>query len=133
MNPQDFPQPSRAARVTVVIKALNEEARIGLAIESALRAVQHLGGEVVLADSCSTDRTVEIASAYPIRIVQLAHPSDRCCGAGLSIPRPSAELHRVGCGEGPRTDPGRRQRRPGTARLYAGRRLLGLPVRVRVR
>lgn len=85
MNPQDFPQPSRAARVTVVIKALNEEARIGLAIESSLRAVQHLGGEVVLADSCSTDRTVEIASAYPIRIVQLAHASDRCCGAGPQL------------------------------------------------
>lgn len=76
---------TRPARVTVVIKALNEEARIGLAVESALRAVQHIGGEVVLADSCSTDRTVEIAAQYPIRIVQLAHPTERCCGAGPQL------------------------------------------------
>lgn len=35
---------------------------------------------MVLADCCSSDRTVELARAYPIRIVQLAHPQERCCG-----------------------------------------------------
>ncbi|MEJ7931944.1 glycosyltransferase [Ramlibacter sp. AN1015] len=84
MTPPTMTQ-ARPARVTVVIKALNEEGRIALAIESALRAVQALGGEVVLADSCSSDRTVEIASAYPIRVVQLAHASERCCGAGPQL------------------------------------------------
>ncbi|MBL0421011.1 glycosyltransferase [Ramlibacter sp. AW1] len=86
MNPADSsnvrPGP---ARITVIIKALNEEARIALAIESSLRAVQGIGGEVVLADSCSTDRTVEIALRYPIRIVQLAHPQERCCGVGPQL------------------------------------------------
>ncbi|HSW20073.1 MAG TPA: glycosyltransferase [Ramlibacter sp.] len=71
--------------VSIVIKALNEEARIGAAIESALTAVAPLGGEVVLADSCSSDRTVEIASTYPIRIVQLADPAERCCGVGPQL------------------------------------------------
>ncbi|TFZ00003.1 glycosyltransferase family 2 protein [Ramlibacter rhizophilus] len=84
MTTRELPH-TRPARLTVVIKALNEEGRIALAIESALRAVQHIGGEVVLADSCSTDRTVEIAAAYPIRIVQLAHPDERCCGAGPQL------------------------------------------------
>lgn len=68
--------------VSVVIKALNEERRIEAAVQSALAAVAEVGGEVILADSCSTDRTVEIASRYPITIVQLANAAERCCGAG---------------------------------------------------
>lgn len=71
--------------VTIVIKALNEEANIGAAIESSLAAVAKLGGEVVLADSCSTDRTVELASRYPVRVVQFANAAERCCGAGPQL------------------------------------------------
>jgi glycosyltransferase involved in cell wall biosynthesis len=71
--------------VSVVIKALNEESGIVATIESALRAVSKVGGEVVLADSCSTDRTVELAMKYPIRIVQLTNPSERCCGVGPQL------------------------------------------------
>jgi glycosyltransferase involved in cell wall biosynthesis len=72
-------------RVSIIIKALNEEKRIVEAVESALAAVQPLGGEVVLADSYSTDRTVTLASAYPIRIVQLANAAERCCGIGPQL------------------------------------------------
>ncbi|MBH2020584.1 glycosyltransferase family 2 protein [Polaromonas sp.] len=83
MNP---PEPAAApCRVSIVIKALNEEKRITAAIESALAAVQAVGGEVVLADSCSTDRTVALALDYPIRIVQLARADERCCGAGPQL------------------------------------------------
>ena len=71
--------------VSVVIKALNEESGIEATIESALRAVSKVGGEVVLADSCSTDRTIELAMKYPVRIVQLANPSERCCGIGPQL------------------------------------------------
>lgn len=71
--------------VSIVIKALNEEKRIVAAVESALAAVERVGGEVVLADSCSSDRTVALASAYPIRIVQLARPNERCCGVGPQL------------------------------------------------
>ena len=91
MTPGAAPRPragatAAACRVSVVIKALNEEAHIAAAIESALAAVAEAGGgEVVLADSCSSDRTVEIASAYPVRIVQLAHARERCCGAGPQL------------------------------------------------
>lgn len=72
-------------RVTVIIKALNEEDNICAAIESSLQAVAEVGGEVVLADSLSTDRTVELASRYPIRIVQLANAGERCCGVGPQL------------------------------------------------
>lgn len=72
-------------RVSIIIKALNEEQRICDTIESALRAVAAVGGEVILADSCSTDRTVELARSYPIQIVQLAYSDDRCCGVGPQL------------------------------------------------
>jgi GT2 family glycosyltransferase len=72
-------------RVSVIIKSLNEEGRIEAAITSALAAVSVVGGEVVLADSCSTDGTVALASNHPIRIVQLAHSDERCCGVGPQL------------------------------------------------
>jgi GT2 family glycosyltransferase len=72
-------------QVSVIIKALNEEANICAAVESALAAVAEVGGEVILADSHSSDRTVELASRYPIRVVQLANAGERCCGAGPQL------------------------------------------------
>lgn len=73
-------------KVTIGIKALNEEAHIGPTLTSAFDALQGLSGEVVLADSGSQDRTLEIAGAYPaLRIVQLADWSQRCCGAGAQL------------------------------------------------
>jgi GT2 family glycosyltransferase len=72
-------------RVSVVIKALNEEPNIAAAIESCLAALEDVDGEVVLADSASTDGTVREASRYPVRIVRLARESDRCCGAGPQL------------------------------------------------
>jgi glycosyltransferase involved in cell wall biosynthesis len=77
------PQP--VCRVSVVIKALNEEKRISATIQTALQAVASVGGEVILADSCSTDRTVELAQGFPIRIVQLVNAEERCCGAGPQL------------------------------------------------
>lgn len=68
--------------VSIVIKAFNEEDKIAATIESALRAIAKVGGEVILADSHSTDRTVEIAARYPIKIARLNRAQDRCCGIG---------------------------------------------------
>ena len=84
------PRPTEAApvipcRVSIVIKAFNEEEHICAAIESSLSAVSRVGGEVILADACSTDRTVALASGYPIRIVQLSHAEERSCGAGPQL------------------------------------------------
>jgi GT2 family glycosyltransferase len=71
--------------VTIVIKALNEEMNICAAIETSLAAVERVGGEVVLADSFSTDRTVELAARYPVRVVRLANANERCCGVGPQL------------------------------------------------
>ena len=87
-----FPQPAQAVTpteasctVSIIVKALNEEKGIARTLESALRALKTTGGEVILADSCSIDRTVEIARGYPVRIVQLTHPQERCCGVGPQL------------------------------------------------
>lgn len=77
-----------AAGVSIVIKALNEEAKIARSIESALAAapeVAPLPLEVVVADACSDDATVEIARRYPVRLVQFEQAHDRGCGAGVQL------------------------------------------------
>ena len=79
------PMPDAACTVSIIIKALNEESNISAAIKSALQAAELVGGEVILADSCSTDQTVALAAQFPIRIVQLSHPGERCCGIGPQL------------------------------------------------
>lgn len=83
----DAPDPEldRRVKVTVGIKALNEETHIADCLASAVAAVEPFGGEVVLADSGSTDRTLEIARGFPVRVVQFANLSERGCGAGAQL------------------------------------------------
>jgi glycosyltransferase involved in cell wall biosynthesis len=71
--------------LSIVIKCFNEEANVARAIESALEVTRVFGGEVIVADSLSVDRTVEIASSYPITVVQLARSQDRSCGAAAQL------------------------------------------------
>lgn len=71
--------------VSIIIKALNEERRIAAAIESALAALPYGQGEVILSDSGSTDRTIEIASQYPVKIVQIIAPAQPSCGLGPQL------------------------------------------------
>lgn len=71
--------------VTVLIKALNEERHIEKCLRSAVDAVAKIGGEVILCDSGSSDRTVEIAAAFPVTILQLKNFAERSCGIGVQI------------------------------------------------
>ena len=48
--------------VSVILKALNEEARIGAALESVQAALEAIGGEIIVADGGSPDRTLAIAA-----------------------------------------------------------------------
>ena len=68
-----------------IIKALNEERYIAAAIESALTAIKGFQGEIILADSASTDRTIEIARRYRVKIVQMTRVEDRSCGVGAQL------------------------------------------------
>lgn len=72
--------------LTIGIKALNEEAHIAASLESALAAAAPFAGRVVLADSGSSDRTVEIARQYPdVTVLQLNDPEQRSCGTGAQL------------------------------------------------
>ncbi|NJQ97307.1 MAG: glycosyltransferase family 2 protein [Hydrococcus sp. CSU_1_8] len=51
--------------ISIYILTYNEEIDIAPCIESAL-----LSDDIIVVDSFSTDRTVEIASRYPVRVVQ---------------------------------------------------------------
>jgi len=50
-----------------------------------LRAIASVGGEVILADALSDDRTVQIARRFPITIAQLVRAVDRGCGSGPQL------------------------------------------------
>lgn len=55
---------------SIYILTYNEELDIAACIESAM-----LSDDIIVVDSCSSDRTVEIASCYPIRVIQHAFES----------------------------------------------------------
>jgi glycosyltransferase involved in cell wall biosynthesis len=71
--------------LSVIIKALNEEANIARTIEAALAETEGRAAEIILADSASTDRTVEIALGYPVKVVVLSDPAERSCGLGAQM------------------------------------------------
>ena len=71
--------------LTIIVKALNEERHIEACLRSALAEIGPGAGEVVLVDSLSTDRTVEIAVRFDVRIVQFESRDDRNCGAALQL------------------------------------------------
>ncbi len=55
---------------SIYILTYNEELDIAACIESAM-----LSDDIIVVDSCSSDRTIEIANRYPIRVVQHAFES----------------------------------------------------------
>lgn len=71
--------------VSIIIKALNEQANIERALHSSISAAKAVNGEVILADSGSTDDTIKIAKNFPIKIIQLSNPSERSCGIGAQL------------------------------------------------
>ena len=75
----------RSPRLSIIIKALNEERLIDACLKSVVGEAERLDGEVILVDSISTDKTVEIAARFPIRIVQFRVLGDRGCGAAIQL------------------------------------------------
>ena len=57
--------------LSVIIIAKNEEERIGKCLDSVMKLKKKYSTEIIFVDSASTDRTIEIASKYPIQIYQL--------------------------------------------------------------
>ncbi|MCG8053249.1 MAG: glycosyltransferase [Candidatus Thiodiazotropha endolucinida] len=72
--------------LSIIVKSFNEEKNIERVIKSALQVLEVVSsGEVIIADSLSTDNTIPIASNYPVKIVQLANKKDRSCGVGAEL------------------------------------------------
>lgn len=73
--------------LSVVIITENEQDRIGACIESVVTAAQQAvpAFEVILVDSASTDRTVEVAGEYPITILRIPEAETVSCGAGRYV------------------------------------------------
>ena len=71
--------------LSVIIKTLNEERNIGRCIEAILNSLHDIKLEIIVADSGSSDRTINIAANYPVTIVQLADPTERSCGIGPQL------------------------------------------------
>lgn len=73
--------------LSVVVIAENEEDRIGDCLESILDAAGRAvpAFEIVLVDSASTDRTVEIAAEYPVSVLRIPEEHTVSCGAGRYV------------------------------------------------
>ena len=74
-------------RVALVIPTLNEEEAIGGVLAAVPREAVD---EIIVADSCSTDRTVERARAGGARVVSLARARLR-----PGLPGRARRLHRI--------------------------------------
>ncbi len=72
-------------KVSIIIKALNEENNIAACIESCIRESEAYNSEIILVDSLSTDKTITIAKRYPVKIVQFENQADIGCGAAPQL------------------------------------------------
>ena len=81
--PADGARPHPA--LSVVIKALNEAAKIEACLKSVLAATDPATTEIIVADSLSDDATVALAARYPVTVVQLARREDRGCGTAAQL------------------------------------------------
>lgn len=78
--------PAGPELLSVVIVTYNEQERISDCIESILSATRDLVDvEIVLVDSNSTDRTVDIASRYPVTVLRIPDDSLTTPGAGRYV------------------------------------------------
>lgn len=73
-------------QLSVVLISKNQAWNIARLIESVLAETAWLEScDIILVDSASTDETVEIASRYPIRIIQLSDEQFLCPAAGRFV------------------------------------------------
>lgn len=71
--------------VSVIIKTLNEEGKIAATIASARAALDAVGGEIIVADSGSSDATVRIAAGLGVVVARIEPPALPSCGIGPQL------------------------------------------------
>lgn len=79
------PAVAAAPLLSVIVKCLNEEKNIGRCLASIVAATERYDAEIIVADAGSVDRTVEIATGFPVRIVRFADLAERSCGATAQL------------------------------------------------
>ena len=72
-------------KLSVIIKTLNEAAKIEACLKSVLAHTDPASTEIIVADSLSDDATVAVASQYPVTVVQLSSKTDRGCGSAAQL------------------------------------------------
>jgi cellulose synthase/poly-beta-1,6-N-acetylglucosamine synthase-like glycosyltransferase len=95
-TPEELPVGTRL-RCTVLIPAHNEEAVLGLTLESLARQTRRPDRVIVVADN-STDRTVDVAAAHGVEVVETVGNTEKKAGAlnqQLSRLLPQAGPHDV--------------------------------------
>lgn len=70
-------------RVSIIVRCLNEERHIGRLLKGLVEQ-NRPADEIVIVDSGSTDRTLEIAGEFPIKVVHIA-PEDFSFGRALNV------------------------------------------------
>lgn len=82
--------------LSVIVPVYDEEDRIGTCLESVLAACRAAGPfEVIVVDSNSTDRTVEIATEYPVTVVRIPDDDLTTPGAGRYVGTELASADRL--------------------------------------
>jgi glycosyltransferase involved in cell wall biosynthesis len=70
---------------SVVVITRNEERHVAACLDGVCRAMRGRSHEIIVVDSNSSDRTVEIASRYPARVVRLGNRTPVTPAAGRHV------------------------------------------------
>ncbi|MEX2160784.1 MAG: glycosyltransferase family A protein [Anaerolineales bacterium] len=77
------PKSSKKPRVSIVVRAFNEEKHLGELLQ-AVRRQSFRDYEIILVDSGSTDRTLAIAARHPVRVLHIK-PGQFTFGHSLNL------------------------------------------------
>ncbi len=87
--------------LSVIVIARNEEAKIGACLDACIRSIKRAResgllktAELILSDSASSDRTVEISRSFPVTIVELpsSWPLSAAAGRFVGLRHTDGEL-----------------------------------------
>jgi glycosyltransferase involved in cell wall biosynthesis len=82
---------SELTPVSVIVPAFNEEDRIASCLESILQS-HYANLEIIVVDDNSTDRTVELASRYPVKVIRRPSRGEKCVARNDGIKAAQAEI-----------------------------------------
>jgi GT2 family glycosyltransferase len=84
-DPPASGQETTSPLISIVIKTLNEEKKIGACLASVEAATRRYRAQIIVADSRSDDDTVGIARRFGVDIVRLAPSEPRGCSVGSQM------------------------------------------------